>query len=68
MTPERIRQIEELVHAVREAAVVERPALLAQADPELRRDVESLLAGSDAGLLSDRAAWRTPFRCRRMRP
>ena len=43
MTPERFRQIEELYHAAREATASERAALLAQADPELRREVESLL-------------------------
>ena len=44
MTPEHFRQIEELYHATREAAPEERAALLAQADPELRRKVEALLA------------------------
>ena len=44
MTPERFRQIEELYHAAREGTAEERAALLAQADPELRREVESLLA------------------------
>jgi Tol biopolymer transport system component len=43
MTPERFRQIEELYHAVRESSGGERAALLAQADPEMRREVESLL-------------------------
>ncbi len=43
MTPERFRQIEELYHAVREATAGERAAMLAQSDPELRREVESLL-------------------------
>jgi len=42
MTPERLRQIEELYHAVREAPVIERAALLARTDPELRRELESL--------------------------
>ena len=44
MTPERFRQIEELYHAAREGTAEERAALLAQTDPELRREVESLLA------------------------
>ena len=44
MTPERFQQIEELYHAAREATAEERAALLAQTDPELRREVESLLA------------------------
>ena len=43
MTPERLRQIEELYHAACEGTAEERAALLAQADPELRREVESLL-------------------------
>jgi eukaryotic-like serine/threonine-protein kinase len=43
VTPERFQQVEELFHAVREAAAGERAALLASCDPELRRDVESLL-------------------------
>ena len=44
MTPQRFRQIEELYHAARESSPAERAALLAQTDPELRREVESLLA------------------------
>ena len=43
MTQERFRQIEELYHAAREATAGERATMLAQADPELRREVESLL-------------------------
>ena len=46
MTPDRFQQIEELYHAAREAAGVARAELLAQADPELRREVESLLLRS----------------------
>jgi tRNA A-37 threonylcarbamoyl transferase component Bud32/tetratricopeptide (TPR) repeat protein len=56
MTPERFRQIEELFHAVRSGTADERVALLSQADPELRRQVESLLAGPDAGQFLDRPA------------
>src|SRR5450432_3187399 len=53
MTPERFRQIEDLYHAAREDRSV-----LAQADPDLRREVESLLAqdSSKAGML-DQPAW-----------
>ena len=40
MTPERWRQIEELYHSAREHG----PEVLAGADPELRREVENLLA------------------------
>ena len=53
MTPERVRQIEELYHAAREDR-----AVLAKADPDLRREVESLLAqdSSKTGML-DQPAW-----------
>src|SRR5690242_7048135 len=40
--PERFRRIEELYHAAREGTPEERAALLAQADPELRRQIELL--------------------------
>jgi predicted Ser/Thr protein kinase len=49
MTPERFRQIEELYHAAREASPDERAALLAQTDPELRRELESLFAQRTGG-------------------
>jgi len=52
MTPERFRQIEELYHAAREKTGVERAALLAEADPELRREVEALLAQTESGFLA----------------
>src|SRR5262245_341021 len=58
MTPERFRQIEELYHAAREGNAEERVALLAQADPELRREVESLLMEQTGGEFMDRAAIR----------
>jgi tetratricopeptide (TPR) repeat protein len=53
MTPERVRQIEDLYHAAREDR-----AVLAQADPDLRREVESLFAqdSSKTGML-DQPAW-----------
>jgi Tfp pilus assembly protein PilF/predicted Ser/Thr protein kinase len=44
MTPERFHQIEKLYQAARESTGEGRAALLAQTDPELRREVESLLA------------------------
>ena len=44
MSPERLRQVEELYHSARERAPEEREGLMAQVDPELRREVESLLA------------------------
>ena len=58
MTPERFRRIEELYHAAREATADERVALLAQTDPELRREVESLLAEPIGGEFLDRPAVR----------
>jgi eukaryotic-like serine/threonine-protein kinase len=56
MTPERFRKIEELYHAARQRAGDQREALLAQTDPELRREIESLLAQPDSGEFLDRPA------------
>src|SRR5688500_12489856 len=56
MTPERFRQIEELYHAAREGTADQRLTLLAQADPELRREVESLVAERPGGEFIDRPA------------
>src|SRR5438876_1901398 len=56
MTPERFQQIEELYHAARETTAEERAALLAQTDPELRREIESLLAQRTGGGFLDRPA------------
>src|SRR6516165_5045543 len=56
MTPERFRQIEELYHAARAGTAEERAGLLAHADPELRRAIESLLAQPDTGEFLDRPA------------
>lgn len=56
MTPERLRQIEELYHAVRERTAAEREALLDQADPELRCEVESLLAQPTGSEFMERLA------------
>jgi tetratricopeptide (TPR) repeat protein/predicted Ser/Thr protein kinase len=53
MTPERFRQIEELFHAVRSESVEQRALLLAGADADLRREVESLLARQSEHLLLD---------------
>jgi len=50
MTPDRVRQIAELYQTVRESPASGRAALLAQADPELRSAVESLLAHQDESL------------------
>jgi tetratricopeptide (TPR) repeat protein len=59
MTPERFRQIEDLYHAARTGSADERVALLAQADPDLRREVESLLAGSACVDFLDRPAFQS---------
>jgi serine/threonine protein kinase/Tol biopolymer transport system component len=57
MTPERWRQVEEIYHAALEREPGQRAALLAQADPEVRKEVESLLAqASGDGLLDHPAA------------
>ena len=56
MTPERFRQLEELYHAARELTGEQRAALLAQADPEFRSQVESLLAQPGSGEFLDRPA------------
>jgi TolB-like protein len=45
-----MRQIEELYHSVRECSPRTRAAILSQADPELRREVESLLLRQDESL------------------
>ena len=44
MTPERWRRVEELYHRALESEPHERAALVAQADSDVRREVESLLA------------------------
>ena len=54
MTPERLRVIERLFHEARERTPAERVGFLARAcgdDSALRREVESLLAESTAGLI-----------------
>src|SRR5947209_3961832 len=57
MTPERWRQIEDLYQSARERAPADRAAVLAQADPELRREVEALLAqDASGGKILDRPA------------
>ena len=56
MTPDRLQQIEDLFHAVQEGSPELRSALLARADPDLRREVESLLARKSESLLLDRPA------------
>src|SRR5258706_15404053 len=56
MSPERFRRIEELYHAAREGTPDERAALLAQTDPELRRQLELLLSKPAAAEFLDRPA------------
>ena len=56
MNPERFQQIEELYHAAREKTAEERAALLAKTDPELRREVESLLEQRSGGEFLERPA------------
>ena len=60
MTPERFQEIEELYHAARERDAEERAALLAEADPEVRREVESLLAQPGAEFLDRPAIQNAP--------
>lgn len=48
-SPDRFQQIEELYHAAREKSAAERVALFSSVDPELRREVESLLAQRSGG-------------------
>jgi hypothetical protein len=56
MTRDRLRQIEELYHAAREASSDARAVLLQRADPELRREVESLIARQNDRLILDHSA------------
>ena len=57
MDPERWRRIEELYQSAVDSDVAERAKLLADADPEMRREVESLLAQPTAGTPLDRSAF-----------
>ena len=58
MTPECWRQVDELYQAVLDLPTANRAVLLEQADPEVRREVESLLAQDGSAL--DRPAWEVP--------
>jgi serine/threonine protein kinase/tetratricopeptide (TPR) repeat protein len=49
MTPEHWQRVSDLYHAVLEADSSRRCAILDSADPEVRRDVESLLSSGDLG-------------------
>jgi serine/threonine protein kinase len=58
MTPERWQEVKSLYHAVLEADPSGRGALLESADPEVRREVESLLSSEDSGASPlDRDLW-----------
>ena len=59
MTPDRLEQIEELYHSAREASADERATLLNEVDPDLRREVESLLARQGDRLILDVSAQLT---------
>src|SRR5215831_17833039 len=56
MTPERFQQIEKLYEAACEGTAEQRAALLAQTDPELRRELQSLLAQRTGGEFLDQPA------------
>ena len=57
MDPLRWQQVEELYHAALESEPGERGALLSRADPELRREVESLLAQESGATPLNQPAW-----------
>jgi hypothetical protein len=57
MTSERWRQIEELYLRAVDLRVEERSAVLARASPEVRRQVEAMLAQPTGSKLMDRPAW-----------
>lgn len=59
MTPERWRQIEELYLAAIELKGEERAALLDPASPDLRQEVEAMLAQPTRSNLLDRPAWKS---------
>lgn len=61
MNSERFQRIEALYHAARETTDEARATLLAEADPEVRREVESLLAQPDDGEFLDRPVTQDPF-------
>src|ERR1035438_5607016 len=56
MDPERWRNIERFYQSIVERSPVERAALLAQADPDIRAEVETLLAQPGGGALLDQHA------------
>jgi serine/threonine protein kinase len=54
MSPDRFREIEDLYQSARKASASAQAALLARADPELRREVELLLSQPTGGGFLDR--------------
>src|SRR5215471_2234637 len=58
MTSEHWQRIEALYHSALEVSGAERTALLEQAEPDIRRAVEAMLAQEDSGeVVLDRPAW-----------
>ena len=53
---DRFQQIEALYHAAREKSAAERVALLSGVEPDVRREVESLLKQHSSGEFLDRPA------------
>jgi serine/threonine protein kinase len=58
MTPERWRQIEQLYLAAVELRGTERAALLAQADPDIRQEVEAMLLQPTGSKLLSHTDWK----------
>jgi serine/threonine protein kinase len=56
MDPERWHRIEKLYNSVVEHSPADRPSLLAQADPDIRAEVEAMLAQPAGGALLDQPA------------
>ena len=57
MTPERLRQIQELYLAALNCSGAEREALLAQADADVRQKVEAMLSQASRSNLLDHPVW-----------
>ncbi len=63
MTPDRWRELEHLYHAALEHQPGQREAFITQAcssDPDLRREVESLISHASDENRRDRPAWEGP--------
>ena len=57
MTPEQLRQVEELYLAARELQGEQRAALLAKAAPDVRQEVEAMLTQPSAATVLEHPAW-----------